>query len=393
MKFRINQKTLAAELAFLQPVVEKKSTIPVLSNVLIESVNDAELRIVGTDLDVTLVASSVKATIEQPGAICVSSKKLFEIVRLLPAGGEVEFVKENNQWVKIRCAKSNFRIAGVGREDFPETPKFVAGESGTALEIPLAIFIRFVGYTSFAITNEHSRFTLAGAKFIQEENGSVLMVTTDGHRLAYICKAISTVAEGNRLDTLIPKKALSEVAKIARAETETSGKSVVKIGEDFHHIYFQIGSRLITCRKLSGAFPNYEMVIPKDTDKRAGFAVDDLRAAIRRVSLMADERTGSIKLIARSGSIEVRAQASEEGEGSEVIDADFSGDETGFAYNSKYLLDFLILSPGDSPAEAKEAAAFGARRASLNFKDNNSQSVFRFDDEPDFLCVVMPLRF
>ena len=306
MEFVIKQSALKEELGFVQGIVEKKSTIPVLSNILIESVGENTIRIVGTDLDVT-IRCEASAEIKQAGAMCIQARKLFDIVRLLD-GGDVHFTKEENEWVKMSCGKSKFRLAGVNRDQFPEVPSF----KSAPLKLSAEIFNHFIGNTAFAITNEQSRFTLSGAKFMID-NGTARMVTTDGHRLAFIQKAIGSAADEN-MDALIPKKALMELVKIAR-----DSKGEVSFGEDPNHIYFEVDGRLLITRKLSGNFPNYEMVIPKDNDKVVTFDSDEMKNALRRVSLMADERTRSVKITIRTGEIEIGAQSSEEGEASEKL--------------------------------------------------------------------------
>ncbi|MEJ7699733.1 MAG: DNA polymerase III subunit beta [Pyrinomonadaceae bacterium] len=181
MEFVIKQNVLKDELGFVQGIVEKKSTIPVLSNILIESVGENTIRIVGTDLDVT-IRCEAEAEIKKAGSMCIQARKLFDIVRLLP-DADVHFTKDENEWVKMTCNKSNFRLAGVAREQFPEVPSF----KSAPMKLSADIFNHFIQNTAFAITNEQSRFTLSGAKFMIE-NGAARMVTTDGHRLAFIEK-------------------------------------------------------------------------------------------------------------------------------------------------------------------------------------------------------------
>jgi DNA polymerase-3 subunit beta len=304
MEFVIKQSVLKDELGFVQGIVEKKSTIPVLSNILIESVGEGTIRIVGTDLDVT-IRCEAEADIKQPGSMCIQARKLFDIVRLLD-GGDVHFTKEENEWVKMSCGKSKFRLAGVNRDQFPEVPSF----KSAPLKLSAEIFNHFISNTAFAITNEQSRFTLSGAKFMIDGNHA-RMVTTDGHRLAFIQKYLGEDTATENMDALIPKKALMELVKISR-----DSSAEVSFGEDPNHIYFEVDGRLLITRKLSGNFPNYEMVIPKDNDKAVTFDSDAMKNALRRVSLMADERTRSVKITIRTGEIEIGAQSSEEGEAS-----------------------------------------------------------------------------
>lgn len=346
MEFTIKQSVLREELGFVAGIVERKSTIPVLSNILIESIGEKEIRIVGTDLDVT-IRCDAEAEIKQPGAMCVQARKLFELVRLLD-GGDVNFRKEDNEWVTMKTGRSSFRLAGVSREQFPEVPAF----KSVPMRLSADVFNHFIQNTSFAITNEQSRFTLSGAKF-ELTADAARMVTTDGHRLAFIEKKLDGSETVDTMDALIPKKALMELVKIAR---EAGGD--VSFGEDPNHIYFEVEGRLLITRKLSGNFPNYEMVLPKDNDKIAEFDLEEMRAAVRRVSLMADERTRSIRLFIREGEIEITGQSSEEGEGREFVQADYQGDEVQIGFNAAYLQDFLNVVSG-AVAEASAGAGAG----------------------------------
>lgn len=391
MEFVIKQSVLKDELGFVQGIVEKKSTIPVLSNILIESVGENTIRIVGTDLDVT-IRCEAEADIKQSGAMCIQARKLFDIVRLLESD-DVHFTKEENDWVKMTCGKSKFRLAGVAKDNFPEVPSF----KSAPMKMSAEIFNHFIQHTAFAITNEQSRFTLSGAKFIVE-GGAAKMVTTDGHRLAFIERNLGDSAPNETMDALIPKKALMELVKISR-----DAKSDVSFGEDPNHIYFEVDGRLLITRKLSGNFPNYEMVIPKDNDKVVTFDLEAMKSAIRRVSLMADERTRSVKLTIRSGEIEIGAQSSEEGEANESVLADYTGEEVQLGFNSQYLQEFLNVVTAKE-AETTEQETDGEKvkvkessnrqRIAFEFKNGNAQTMMNIagDTNYNYKYIVMPLR-
>ncbi len=410
MEFKIKQSVLKEELGFIQGVVERKTTIPVLSNILIESLGENEIRIVGTDLDCT-IRCDAEAEILSAGAICIQARKLFDIVRALETG-DVHFKKQDNEWVTMKCGRANYRLAGVNREQFPEIPQF----KSTPMRLPAEVFNYFIRNTAFAITNEQSRFTLSGAKFIVGD-GTAKMVTTDGHRLAFVERAIDEMEA--TMDTLIPKKALLELVKLSR------GVGEVAFGEDPNHIFFQTEGRLLITRKLSGQFPNYEMVMPKDNDLAATFDLDEMRSAVRRMSLIADDRNRSIRLTVREGEIEITAQSSEEGEGNEVVQSDYKGEEIQLGFNWQYLLEFLTNaatgdlemtaggSDSDSPpaggavADTSSDAAMGAAagtataregrsplRITFEFKDANAQTQMSIAGETtyDYKYIVMPLR-
>src|ERR687894_3063226 len=209
MEFSISKTALQKELGFVQGIVERKNTIPVLSNILIESVGENTIRLIGTDLDATLRCET-EAEVRTPGAMCVGARKLFEIARSLP-DAPVNFRKEENNWATVKCERSNFRVAGVDRESFPDVPTFKTA----SVKLPTNVFKTLIDRTIFAITLEESRYTLSGAKFMLDKSGAK-MVTTDGHRLAYIeRKDLGEGAPTEEIDTLIPRKTLAELKKLA----------------------------------------------------------------------------------------------------------------------------------------------------------------------------------
>ncbi|HSI88073.1 MAG TPA: DNA polymerase III subunit beta [Pyrinomonadaceae bacterium] len=398
MEFTIKQNVLKEELGYIQGVVERKSTIPVLSNILIESLGEGSIRIVGTDLDVT-IRCDAEAEIKTPGSICIQARKLFDIVRTLD-GGDVHFKKDENDWVRMKAGRANFRLAGVSREQYPEIPMF----KSAPITLSAEVLNYFIQSTAFAITSEQSRFTLSGAKFMLA-NGTARMVTTDGHRLAFIEKEVGDTGDA-AMDALIPKKALLELVKISR---DSGGD--IQFGEDQNHIYFETEGRLLITRKLTGNFPNYEMVMPKDNDKTVVFDLAEMRSAVRRVALMADERNRSIRVTVREGEVEITAQSSEEGEGAEVVPAEYSGEEVTLGFNHQYLQEFLNnvgaleagsadtdeaepASDGSSAAAAPARDTKGATRVTFEFKDSNAATQMRVagDSAYDYKYIVMPLR-
>jgi len=406
MEFTIKQSVLKEELGYIQGVVERKSTIPVLANILIESLGENSIRIVGTDLDVT-IRCDAEADIKTPGAICIQARKLFDLARTFDEG-DVHFKKDDNEWVQLKAGRAKFRLAGVNREQYPEIPIF----KSAPMKLPAEVFSYFIQNTQFAITNETSRFTLSGAKFVVEDD-IARMVTTDGHRLAFIEKKLDAKVDG-KIDTLVPKKALLELVKLSRDE-----KGDVSFGEDQNHIYFETGGRLLITRKLTGNFPNYEMVMPKDNDKKVTFDLIDMRNAVRRIALVADDRNRSIRMTVREGEVEVTAQSSEEGEGNEIVPADYTGEETTLGFNHIYVQDFLnnvgalenagtvtvasddesvppavagVSNDASATAPAKESKQ--PTRISFEFKDSNAATQIRIDGNNtyDYKYIVMPLR-
>jgi DNA polymerase-3 subunit beta len=369
MQFVVSKQNLQRELGFVQGVVEKKNTIPVLSNILIESVGDHTLRLTGTDLEAT-IRCEMEADVSIEGAICVQARKLFEIARLLP-DAPVTFKRESNDWVTVTCDKTKFKMVGVAKDAFPEVPSTKSAPT----MISAAVIKTFIDRTIFAITQEESRYTLSGAKFIMDADGAK-MITTDGHRLAYIeRKGGSKDGSGEAIDTLIPRKTLAELTKIAAGYDGD-----IKIWMDANHIFFDVGQRLLISRMLYGQFPNYDMVMPKTNDKKVEFDCALLNQAVRRVALMADERSRSIRFHLEPAQLVISSQNAEEGEANESVQTDYTGEETDIGFNAQYLQDFLNV--------------IGEGKVAFEFKDGNSQAQLRPAEvgEYDYKYVVMPMR-
>src|SRR5882724_8866177 len=370
MQFVVSKQNLQKELGFVQGVVEKKNTIPVLSNILIESVGEGTIRITGTDLDVTIRCDMDAEEINTPGSICVQARKLFEISRLLP-DAPVSFKKEDNDWVTVKCERAKFKMVGVARDAFPEVPTFKSAPT----KIPAEILKTFIDRTIFAITQEESRYTLSGAKFVLDKDGA-RMVTTDGHRLAYVeRKDVTKNGSKQIIDTLIPRKTLAELTKLTTGFDEE-----ISLGIDENHIYFQVGPRLLISRMLYGQFPNYEMVMPKGNDKSVQFNSSLLNHAIRRVALMSDERSHAIRFHLEPNQLVISSQNAEEGEARETLQADYIGDETDIGFNAQYLQEFLNV--------------VGDAKIAFEFRDGNSQAQLQPSENGDYeyKYIVMPMR-
>lgn len=366
MEFTISRATLQKEIAFLQGVVEKKNVIPQISNILVEAAGANRISFTGTDLDLT-ARTEAEAAYTSFGAVAVQAKKLFDISRLLP-DAPVIFRVEKNDWVTVECQNFRSKIPGSPRENFPEVPS----GGGQPFSFPAKVLKSFIERTIFAITQEESRYTLSGAKFIIDKTGAK-MVTTDGHRLAYIARREET-APKLTLDALIPRKALSELNKLAAV---TEGDFSFSATEN--HLFFNAGSRLLISRKLSGQFPNYEMVMPRNNDKALKLAGTAFNQVLKRVALMADERSRSVRLHLTPGQLQVSAQSAEEGEAAETIALEYQGEELEVGFNAQYLQDFLTV--------------VGDAEIIFEFKDGNSQVQMRpAVSEFDYKYVCMPMR-
>lgn len=369
MQFSVSKNALLKELNLLQGIVEKKSTIPILSNVLIETANDSMISLVATDLDVSL-QTECAAESARSGAIVLQARKLFEIVRNLP-DAEINFSKEDNDWVRITCASSDFRIVGQAKEHFPSTPK--ADKAGVT--IPAAVINNLINRTVFAITQEESRYALNGSLLLFSE-GRLEMVATDGHRLALASADVDkNEGDSEQLKVIIPKKALIELAKLTAGSEEG-----LELSRDENHLYFEIQNRYLTSRMLAGQFPNYDLVLPKNNDKTISLNVDKITQAIRRAALMADERSHGIKVDLSSGKLSITSQSADVGEAREVLPLDYTGDNLSIGFNAQYVLDFL--------------GVVGTDEVLFEFKDEQSPALLRpaGDGKSDYKYVVMPMR-
>src|SRR5579875_408100 len=369
MEFSVSKSDLVRELALTQGVVEKKTTIPILSNILVETDHD-QVWLTATDLELG-IRCACPARIKKEGAGTIPARRLLDYVRLLP-DADVQVKLAENQWASFVCGRSRTRIAGMSRESFPELPEM----PDALAQIPLAVLAQMIGSTIFAISAEESRFTLNGALLILRENGLV-MVATDGHRLAMIEKQLNLPGLAGSYRALLPKKAMNEIQKLA---SDDASKQIEFSGNE-NHLFFKIDKRLLLSRKLTGNFPDYERVLPKEHPHMLVIQRDELKAAIERVAQFADERSRAIRLQILNGELKVHSSISETGESEETIPVDYSGPEIEIGFNALYLLDFL-RSVDESAVE-------------LHFKDANSAGELRPHAGPGesvYRYVVMPMR-
>src|SRR5450631_4061669 len=270
MEITVRKFELLRELTATQGVVERKTTIPILSNYLFESAGD-KLSLTATDLDLSL-RTSCNAKVKKEGACTIPARKLYDYVKLLP-DADITIKLLENHWVSIRCGRSNTKMVGMAKSNFPGLPVFPA--AGT-IKIPAAVLRSMIAKTGFAIASEESRYTLNGALMVLKPE-SITMVATDGHRLAHIERS-GEKFEGvsGELKTLVPKKAMDEL----RSLLDSTDAETIEFAKDESTLFFRIGQRLLTSRQLTGQFPNYEAVLPKDNSKVVPLNSDELNSAI-----------------------------------------------------------------------------------------------------------------
>jgi DNA polymerase III subunit beta len=369
MEFTISKADLVRELSLSQGVVEKKTTIPILSNVLLEAQED-RVALTATDLELG-IRCSCPAKVKKEGSGTIPARKLLDYVRLLPdADLNVKFLE--NHWASLTCGRSRTRIAGMSRESFPELPRMPE----TMAEIPIKLLASMISRTSFAISLEESRFTLNGALLLLKADATT-MVATDGHRLAYVESASSAIAAGKSFRALVPKKAMAEIVKLA---DESSQDAKAFFAGDENHLFFQFGDRLLITRKLTGNFPDYERVLPKDSAYQAKLNREEIRSAIERVAQFADERSRAIRVQFTNGEVKIFSSSVETGESEESVPSEYSGPDMEIGFNAQYLLDFLrAVSEENVAFELKDFKSAGELHPL-----NGSGDTYRY--------VVMPMR-
>lgn len=330
MEFSVKKFDLLRELELTQGVVERKTTIPILSNLLVEATS-GRLTITATDLEIS-ICTSCEAKVKKDGAGTIPAKKLFDLVRLLPEG-EIRFKLLENHWIQINADKKNYKLVGMSKDNFPALPNFPQA----LVKIPTGLLADVIGKTTFAISLEESRYTLNGALLVIKPS-SITMVATDGHRLAMVETDHKFDGFSAETRVLVPKKAMTEIQRLAG---DSNDEGIAEFGQDESHLFFQFGPRLLTSRKLTGQFPNYEAVLPRDVNKTVVIERGELQDALRRVSQLADQRSRAVKFVLAKEGVEISASSPEYGEAKEAIDKEFKGDPITIGFNAQYLLDFL----------------------------------------------------
>jgi len=370
MELVVRKNDLLRELQLFQGIVERKNTIPILANVLMEARGD-EVRLLATDLEVGL-RSRCAASVAKDGALTLPAKKLYEIVKALP---ETDVrIEEDKNGVKVAADRFDSRMQTLPREDFPTLPE-AGGAPGATLA--RAAVAHMVNKTQFAVTGEDTRYFLNGALFVLRPD-SMSLVATDGHRLALITFPREKAAGANEPEetrVILPRKTLSELGRLL-----AEGEEDIRYERGENHLFFDIGGRLLISRMIDGQFPAYERVLPKGNDKRVEFERDRFASAIRRVALLSNERSKAIKLAIDQGKAEISSSSPEFGEAREVLTAEYTGAPMQICFNAQYVLDFLNVVETDTVV--------------MELKDEVSQAVMKPVGAADYeyTYVLMPMR-
>ena len=366
MELVVRKTDLLKELSLLQGIVERKNTIPILANVLLEA-SGQTVSLLATDLDVGL-RSRCDATITKPGTLTLPAKKLFEIINALPETDVRIEEDKGGKSVTVAADRFESRMQTLPASEFPTPPQDGGPVEAT---LPGPALKRMISHTRFAITSEDTRYFLNGAQLVLRPD-SMSLVATDGHRLAFM--SVHESPGDVKSDVLLPRKTLNEVARLI------DGGSTVEFSQGENHLFFKADGRLLISRKIDANFPAYERVIPKSNDKRIDFDRDRLAAAVRRVRLLSNERSKAVKFVIGKDQVEITSSTPEVGEAHEVLPVEYSGTAMQICFNADYVDNFLSVVETEN--------------VQLEFKDEMSQAVVKPIGAKgyDYTYVIMPMR-
>jgi DNA polymerase-3 subunit beta len=367
MKFTIHREPLLQALQRAQSVVEKKNTVQILGNVLL-AVGENELSLSATDLEVGI---KILLPIQnaQPGKVTLSAKQFLEIVKELPNRDLLISKKENN-WVEIICGKSKFNLVSLAADEFPALPAFEEKKYYDARVDSLA---EMIDRTEFAVSLDATRYHLNGVYFESLENNLIRMTATDGHRLSYVDAEIFLSAPDLKRGIIIPRKGLIEFRRMLDQGTATVG-----LGFERGYLFVQMGLTYLFVRLIEGEYPDYRQVVPKNADKVLKVDRTNLHSALKRVSLLANEKSRGIKLSMQGGSLIISSSNPDLGDAREELDVEFSGDNLEVGFNAKYLLDCLDVGK--------------SAQIHLSLRDKLSPGIMSGEDEGHHTYVIMPMR-
>ncbi|HEY1172820.1 MAG TPA: DNA polymerase III subunit beta [Verrucomicrobiae bacterium] len=365
MKFTIAKDQLINGLQAVQNVVSTRTTLPILSNVLLRG-EGTRLELTATDLDVS-ISGSVEAQIAKGGSVTLPVKRLFSIVRELPAG-EIELEIDEKSVCSLRAGASFYKINGLAAEEFPPLPQFKENKKVTLPQEKVKAMLK---RTSFAISTDETRYVLNGI-FVILKQDKVTMVATDGRRLALAEEEIGTDAQG---EFIVPTKAINELNRLLG----TAGEVEIKFTEN--QVAFTLkdekgGSILLISKLVEGNYPNYKQVIPQESKERIALSREELLHALRRAEIMTSEKTNSVKLTFSKNTLSINANTPEVGEGRESIAVNYKGNDLSIAFNPTYMMDPLKALDGDE--------------VFLELTDELSPGVIKINGP--FLYVLMPMR-
>jgi len=369
MKATIERATLLKSLGHVQSVVERRNTIPILSNVLIDASTDGTIRLMATDLDLQIV-EAVHAQVEAAGSITISAHTLFDIARKLPEGSQVSLQAADGKML-IQAGRARFNLSTLPRDDFPIIAE---GDLPTSFELPAETLKQIIDKTRFAISTEETRYYLNGIFFHVSDDPSPVLkaAATDGHRLARMTVARPDGAEGMP-DIIVPRKCIAELRKLL---DEVEGSVGVSLSAS--KIRFEVGNAVLTSKLIDGTFPDYNRVIPTANDKLLKISPRALEEGVDRVATIATEKTRAVKMALDQDKITLSVTSPENGTAAEEVSGDYRAEGFEIGFNARYLLDILGQVGGDT--------------VELHLADAAAPTLIRENDRSPALYVLMPMR-
>jgi DNA polymerase III subunit beta len=380
MNLDIDKRELLKGLVFVQSIAGRKTTLPILSHVLMEADKDS-LYLTGTDLE-TGIREGLPASVRQEGKASVSAKKLYEIVRELPDEA-IHIEKKENHWITVKCGRSTFNLAGLDPDEFPSLPIY---REENFSKVPTAILMEMIEKTVFAASNEESRYHLNGIFLLQTKQASkevLRMVATDGHRLSLIHREGYRI-RGIEKGIILPKKGVMEARKIMGDKEDEQ----MEIYFDGTHGFLRMGKSLMILRLIDGEFPEYEQVIPKENDKKIKMEREKIHACLRRISTMASERVEGIKIALTKNAMEATSFNQDFGDAKEEVEVAYEGPPLEVGFNARYLLEVLgVVDANEIWMELKDEGSPAILRPAVSSEKNAP-----FIGPNDQLFIIMPMR-
>lgn len=368
MKLVVSKEEIQEKLLDIQNIVEKRSIMPILSYFLLEAAEKGSY-IVATDLRTTL-KEPIEVDVEREGRLCIRARKLFEIVREVEGDLLLESVDE--QWLKVKAGRSDFRLACLPASEFPAWPA-LGGEGVEEFTVDAKVLLEMIGKTIYCCAEGDARYTLNGLLFYAKPvNKMFTIVGTDGHRLALIVKEVEGEVKNER-KVIVPKKAVSELRRFLDKEAEK-----VKISIVGNHLLFSVGEVQFLTTLIEGTYPNYELVIPRANKKKFSVGRDVFTKALRRVSIMSKELANAVRFDIAEDSLTISASNPDIGEAKEEVAIDYKGERISVGFNARYLLDALEVMMSE--------------RVILELNDPSSAVLLKEEGVEDYKCVVMPMR-
>jgi len=367
MEFSIDRGEFTQALALTQGIVERRNTMPILANVLLEAGEDVS--IAATDLEIH-IKRRCGAKVAQPGSATVPARKFYELVRELRPG-EVTIRSLENHFVEVVSGRSRVRLVGLPADEFPLFPQSDQG-SGDSFGMDVELLAGMIDRTVFAVSTDDTRAHLSGV-FLTGGSGSLRFVGTDGHRLALVDQPVKG-AKPPAKGIILPRKGLAELRRLIEGR---DGNATLRIGANVVRI--ELADVALIMRLIDGEFPNYEQVIPSSVKFRVSVPKDDLLSALKRVSVVASDRSRGVRFQVTSGQLTVSASSPDFGEASEEVEVSYDGDDLTVGFNSRYLTDVLAVLP-DGP------------RVEIGLIDDVSPGVIRSENDETYNYIVMPMR-